>query len=735
MLLSLAPTAAFAEEGNEPILMIEDSMVEEAGETNPEESEEQQKAEQEEQQEEEKQEEAAEENELNFALLEKSPEELTLDEQAEYFMLKAAFDAANSGIAFFTDKNAADTKPVFKISSADQLVDLAEKVNKVESYWGGTWADASYEQISDINLNGTSWSGIGDAAGASFKGKYDGKGYSINKLNASTGVFGHVTDGTIENLAVKDCTINGASDVGAVVGIAVNTTIKNCWTSGGVTTNGSNGGGIVGCGSDGIIENCYSLCSVSAASTAGGIAGELSGTEIKNCAFLGENVTATTAAYRIAKGGKPSDNYAWKETTVNGSTVSGETADSAKGADITFGTGGFSKSFAEIFNNDTIWNYSKDLPVLANDTPGSNFPEYLYTNATMGDFKGEGTKESPYLIENKTDLINLRNKVNGGSTAENKTGGNNYSGVYFKQTADIDLSGEEWIPIANAGSMSGNYNRFCGIYDGGGHVIKNLSVMGYNLRFAGLFGIVGKNGTIKNLGLENCNIESNFHAGTIASTGLSINDNEGIIQNCYATGTVKSKDVAGGLVAAGFEKITNCYTICDVETIETSKGKTAGICGLPSGVIEIKNCVALGQKLIGDSLSDDGYQRTTRVFYATSLDIAENNYAWSKMKVNDKEISESDTNYGEKKAHGANLTYNNKLNVQFSAIFGTIDGESASSVWNFEDNMLPTLKNENVTRATSLPSYITSGSTTASSDFAGKGTKGRSISDTEQSRS
>lgn len=40
MLLSLAPIAAFAEEGNEQTLMIEDLMAEEAGETNPEESEE-----------------------------------------------------------------------------------------------------------------------------------------------------------------------------------------------------------------------------------------------------------------------------------------------------------------------------------------------------------------------------------------------------------------------------------------------------------------------------------------------------------------------------------------------------------------------------------------------------------------------------------------------------------------------------------------------------------------------
>lgn len=722
MLLSSTPTAVFAEEGNEQTLMIEDSMAEEAGETNPEESEEQQEAEQEEQQQEEQQEEAAEESEINFVLLEKSPEELTLDEQAKYFMLKAAFYAVSSSIALFADENAVDTKPVFKISSADQLVDLAEKVEKGENYWGGKWADASYEQISNINLSGIAWKGIGTTSVATFKGRYNGKGYSITNLNAEKGVFGYVTNGTIKNLAVKDCTIKGSSDVGAVVGTAVNTTIKNCWTSGSVTTNGSNGGGIVSRGSDGTIENCYSLCSVSAASTAGGIAGDLSGTKIKNCAFLGENVTATTAAYRIAKGGIPSDNYAWKETTINGSTVSDGTANNANGADITFGTGGFSKSFAEIFNNDTTWNYSKDLPVLANDIPGSNFPEYLYTNAVMGEFKGKGTEEDPYLIESKTDLINFRNKVNGGSTVDDKTGGNNYSGKYFKQTANIDLSGEEWIPIANSKGYSVPNNSFQGIYDGGGYIIKNLTVKNDNVRFAGLFGYLKGNSVIKNLGVEDCNIQTKNEFGYAGAIVGATNKGQGTVQNCYSTGTVYGEWCVGGIIGSGGKKVTNCFSLCDVSLKERIAGGIVG--GADGGWASIENCIFLGRSVSGkDELTSDNGPYTSRIACNTKSKHT-NNYAWNRTKVNEEEISENNAEYGADKSHGANLTYDsvNKLSKQFSAIFGTIDGESASSVWNFEDNMLPTLKNENVTRATSLPSWMTSGSTTASADFAGKGT-------------
>lgn len=646
---------------------------------------------------------------------------MTLDEQAKYFMLKAAFYAVNSSIAFFADENAVDTKPVFKISSADQLVDLAAKVENGESYWGGTWSEASYEQISNINLSGTSWKGIGTSA-TTFKGRYNGNGYSITNLNASTGVFGYVTNGTIENLAVKNCTISGSSSVGAIVGTSATTTIKNCWTSGSVTTNGNNGGGIVSRCSDGTIENCYSLCSVNAASTAGGIAGDLSGTKIKNCAFLGEKVTATTAAYRIAKGGIPSDNYAWKETTVKGSTVSDGTANNANGADITFGTGGFSKPFAEIFNNDTAWNYSKELPVLENDTPGSNFPEYLYTNAVMGDFKGKGTEEEPYLIESKTDLINFRNKVNGGSTVNNTKNGNTYSGKYFKQTANIDLSGEEWIPIANSKGYSVPNNSFQGIYDGGGYIIKNLTVKNDNVRFAGLFGYLKENSVIKNLGVENCNIQTKKEEGYAGAIVGAANSRQGTVQNCYSTGTVYGEWCAGGIIGSGGKKVTNCFSLCDVSLKERIAGGIVG--GADGGWAYIENCIFLGRSVSGkkEFTSDNG-PYTSRIACNTRSRHT-NNYAWNKTKVNEEEISENNAEYGADKSHGENLTYDsvNKLSKQFSAIFGDIDGESAASVWNFEDNMLPTLKNENVTRATALPSWMTSGSTTASADFAGKGT-------------
>ena len=42
----------------------------------------------------------------------------------------------------------------FLISTAEQLHDLALKVNNQESYSGGLWASASYRQVGDLDLSG-----------------------------------------------------------------------------------------------------------------------------------------------------------------------------------------------------------------------------------------------------------------------------------------------------------------------------------------------------------------------------------------------------------------------------------------------------------------------------------------------------------------------------------------------------------------------------------------------------
>ena len=465
MLASIIPSTAFAAETN--VVDSDDAEQEQQDEEQEEkeikeEKEEQEKQEEEkekdseesEQEEEQEESEKEEEEELPFtedelALLEEDPEDLSLDEQATYFMLIEYLDSIDGGIALYDGENANATKTVFKISTADQLVDLAGKVENATSYWGGLWKDASFEQVADINMKNIDWQGIG-----SFRGKYNGGGYSVKnikiKANGTSAGFFSVAEGAvIENLAIVNFGVDTSADyVGAVVGYATDTVIRNCWTSGSVTAK-ENAGGIAGyMDESGSVSKCYSLCNVKSDKTAGGIVGNADGITITGAVVLGEKLEGSSVN-RINGGNTAPDNcYAWSGMNANGNK---------QGKDITYNSGGFSPEFSDIFEDDDAWNFAEDLPVLAdgNDEPGSNFPTYLYTSD--GDFKGSGTQSDPYLINNKYDLINLRNKVNGGSSEKDYYNGNKFIGKYFKQTADIDLEGEEWIPIANTTSVRNTF--------------------------------------------------------------------------------------------------------------------------------------------------------------------------------------------------------------------------------------------------------------------------------------
>ena len=77
----------------------------------------------------------------------------------------------------------------------------------------------------------------------------------------------------------------------------------------------------------------------------------------------------------------------------------------------------------------------------------------------------------------------------------------------YHLTSDIDLEGEEWTPIGDNATNSYD-SRFRGVFDGQGHVIRNLTITGER-QYSGLFGYVS-DAVIKNIGLEGTNINVTF---------------------------------------------------------------------------------------------------------------------------------------------------------------------------------------------------------------------------------
>lgn len=162
-------------------------------------------------------------------------------------------------------------------------------------------------------------------------------------------------------------------------------------------------------------------------------------------------------------------------------------------------------------------------------------------------------------------------------------------------TADIDLGGEAWTPIASASSYV--VDAYAGTFDGQGHSITGLNVSGSANQ--GLFGIVNT-GTVRNLKV------SGTVTGTNAVGGVVGKLQTGTIENCSMAGSVTATARtahAGGIVgniSAANAVISGCSSSADV-----SGTHAGGILGANTGTknpTTIDSCYNTG-KITGSTRS------------------------------------------------------------------------------------------------------------------------------------
>ena len=164
---------------------------------------------------------------------------------------------------------------------------------------------------------------------------------------------------------------------------------------------------------------------------------------------------------------------------------------------------------------------------------------------------------------------------------------NNLNGKYHL-TADIDLSGVEWIPIGTTTINGGD--RFSGIFDGQGHVVYNLKLSNSEYICNGLFGTTG--GTIKNIGMEGIDINI-ISASSIKIGGICGYLNGGQIDNCYSSGSIiistEGHGIAsvGGICGSTINAISNSYNACLI-SVSSWDASAGGICGDGGGTYN--NC-------------------------------------------------------------------------------------------------------------------------------------------------
>ena len=203
---------------------------------------------------------------------------------------------------------------------------------------------------------------------------------------------------------------------------------------------------------------------------------------------------------------------------------------------------------------------------------------------------GTGTQEDPWLIDSQANLIALAEFLNSGNAATFDTenaGVGNCHGYYFKQTADIDLTGVTWEPIGYSGSY-----YFAGNYDGGGHSITNAVSTGKvdsdGCATAGIFGWVAF-GSVKNLHVKNANF--------VATGQNNYSYVGGIAGVCYGS-SIKNCSV----VNSSLESKRNNNNNCAGSIVGYSTGGTFEKCAAENNQVKT---MAYGGGFVGEV--DDGY--------------------------------------------------------------------------------------------------------------------------------
>ncbi|MFD0715620.1 S-layer homology domain-containing protein [Paenibacillus sp. GCM10027626] len=183
----------------------------------------------------------------------------------------------------------------------------------------------------------------------------------------------------------------------------------------------------------------------------------------------------------------------------------------------------------------------------ADDLSGVETSEDQWTSS-VAFAGGDGSLENPYLIETAEQLNAVRDDLN----------------ADYQLISDIDLSGYNWEPIGSLG------NEFNGSFDGQGNVITGLSINRSSGENQGLFGIVDRDGMIRNVGLEGVRILGKYQVGGLVGV------NYGAVEESYATGTVSGDNFVGVLVGLNGGPIRKSYAV-GTATGNYSVGGLAGM--------------------------------------------------------------------------------------------------------------------------------------------------------------
>jgi len=581
---------------------------------------------------------------------------LSLCDWSSHFKLMADLDMSDLGAASF---NIIGGHWPFtgNFDGGDHSIHHFQSI-QTEGHYGGLFGHIEGGRIEDVRLveptveigaNGSAgalvgrlWSGTMEdchVEGGSVKGDCTGglvgqiSGQSVLRGCSSSATVSGVESGGLVGCMNSEATINrsrvtasvtGTVRVGGLVGWG-DGIITECWTDTDVT-GGERVGGLLGSGRA-TIQRCYSTGTVRGNTRVGGLTGYGSYSEIGDCYSLADVAGDSLVGGLIGHQYKGSVRYCYSAGPVTGTSDTGGLIGNSHSAQISgsfwdvqasgqnTSDGGNAKTTDRMYSIETFldagWDFlgekGNGLEDIWTILAGQDYPRLRWENAVtsplLSDYlEGDGTPESPYLIDTPEDL--------------NVVGLFSYTWTdHFRLQADLDLSGyaPDWFNVIGESGV----RPFSGVFDGNGHVISNFKWHSTDREKIGLFGWVSHpEAVIKDLGmiapqvdagekpyvgglvgyleegmLLNCYVQNGDVAGDNMIGGLLGYSLHATVTGCFSTGTVTGDDYLGGLVGGNWDgSIDNCYT----ENTVIGDTYLGGLLGYNAHG-EVKHCYSIGR--------------------------------------------------------------------------------------------------------------------------------------------
>lgn len=389
---------------------------------------------------------------------------------------------------------------------------------------------------------------IGDETNK-FLGTFNGNANIISNLYMNhsqnmTGLFGY-NGGLIKGLILENATIKGNKYTGGIVGYNIGE-IKSSRIQGNVTSSDNYVGLIAGYNTNGSITDVIADGNVTGKNYIGGLLG---------------NNTNGAVIKGVYRGGSVSTNGGTDYINKTVGRISGGTANVASldtititKTDITTPTSTSTTSATgyttteEGINSIGVYEEIMDTYIGSDNDQDGYYFDYnddgmieLYNiekRPLLITMVGNGTQESPYIINNYDELKQVSYDLNKSYVLNN----------------NIDLKDKNSLMI------SSNQNPFTGTFFGNNKNINNVKIIGIN--YVGLF---GKNsGTISGIKLNNMYINGNNYVGTISGY------NDGIVKGMWIRNNneVSGRQYTGGTTGYNTGTISSVMTETNVSGTE-----------------------------------------------------------------------------------------------------------------------------------------------------------------------